>query len=220
VAEQPEIIYGLFFGLILSSIIILMRQVDNYRFIDIVITVIGVLAGLFVVTLVPVETPTATWFIFVCGFVAISAMLLPGISGSFILLILGKYAYILAALGNFDLKVILTFIAGMLTGLVVFSRAIVWLLQHFNRQTLLIIKGILIGSLWVIWPFQEKVFVTIREKQRLIHSTPVWPEQLTFSVGLSVALMVAGFLAVLYLDRLYRSASKPKNDTTVSSRNR
>lgn len=218
VAEQPDIIYGLFFGLILSSIVILMRQVDRYRAVDVLVTVLGVITGLFIVTLVPVETPTAAWFIFLCGFVAISAMLLPGISGSFILLILGKYAYILAALGNFDLVVIGTFLAGMLTGLVAFSRAIVWLLDHFNRQTLLIIKGILIGSLWVIWPFQEQVFVTVGESQKLISSSPVWPQQLTFSVGLSVTLMVAGFLAVLYLDRLHLSASRPRNETTVSSR--
>ena len=218
VEERPDIIYGLFFGLILASVIILMRQVERYRAIDIVIAALGVLLGFFIVTLVPVETPTALWFIYMCGFIAISAMLLPGISGSFILLILGKYAYILAALGNVDLAVILTFIAGAFTGLVVFSRAIVWLLDRFNRQTLLIIKGILIGSLWVIWPFQEQVFHGAGDEQRLIGSTPVWPAQWSFSVGLSLALMVAGFLAVLYLDRLYRSASSEKNDRTVSSR--
>ena len=149
VIHQTEIVYGLFFGLIVASVVVLFREVKDYRLIDILLAAVGAALGFFIVTLVPVETPTALWFIFLCGFVAISAMLLPGVSGSFILLILGKYAYILNALGEFNLPIILTFICGMIGGLVVFSRVIVWLLEHFSRQTLLIIKGILIGTLWV-----------------------------------------------------------------------
>ncbi|MFC1720474.1 DUF368 domain-containing protein, partial [Pseudomonadota bacterium] len=97
IITHPELIYGLFFGLILASIVILFGEVEKYGLVEIIITIVGVLMGFAIVNLVPVETPTAAWFIFLCGFVAISAMLLPGISGSFILLILGKYAYIINA---------------------------------------------------------------------------------------------------------------------------
>ena len=77
IITHPEIIYGLFFGLILASIVILMREVDNYGIKDFIITLAGVALGFSIVTLVPLETPTAAWFIFLCGFIAISAMLLP-----------------------------------------------------------------------------------------------------------------------------------------------
>jgi len=202
IITHPEIIYGLFFGLILASIVILMREVDNYGIKDFIITLAGVALGFSIVTLVPLETPTAAWFIFLCGFIAISAMLLPGISGSFILLILGKYAYIINALGQFDVLVIFTFGMGALTGLVVFSRTIVWFLDRFHRATLLVIKGILVGSLWMIWPFQERIYVTVRDKSKLIESSPVWPEALNSTVLASLLLLVAGFALVMVIERL------------------
>jgi putative membrane protein len=207
IISHPEIIYGLFFGLILGSIIILMGEVEKYGPRQVLVTALGVLIGFTVVNLVPVETPTAAWFIFLCGFVAISAMLLPGISGSFILLILGKYAYIINALGDFNLSVILVFAAGAVSGLVVFSRAIVWLLQRYHQSTLLVIKGILIGSLWVIWPFQERIYETVREKARLIGSSPTWPAEIDTTVMLSVLLLVAGFVLVMVIHRLSNRAS-------------
>lgn len=202
IITHPELIYGLFFGLIVASVVILMGEVDRYGVKEIVIALAGVLLGLVIVNLVPVETPTAAWFIFLCGFIAISAMLLPGISGSFILLILGKYAYIINALGDFNIVVMLTFGAGALTGLVVFSRAIVWLLKRYHQATLLVIKGILVGSLWIIWPFQERIYETVRGKEKLVGSDPVWPEALTGTVASSVAFMVAGFLLVMVIHRL------------------
>lgn len=204
IISHPEIIYGLFFGLILASIVILMGEVERYRLPEIITTLVGIALGLTIVNLVPVETPTALWFIFLCGFVAISAMLLPGISGSFILLILGKYAYIINALGEFNLPVIMAFCLGALSGVIVFTRTIVWMLHHYHQRTLLVIKGILIGSLWMIWPFQERVYETVREKQRLISATPVWPESLTSNIFWSLSLMLLGFVIVMLIHRLSR----------------
>ena len=202
IITHPELVYGLFFGLILASIVVLIGEVDKYGPKEIFITGAGVVLGFVIVNLVPVETPTAAWFIFLCGFIAISAMLLPGISGSFILLILGKYAYIIKAIGDLNLVVILTFAAGAVAGLVVFSRTIVWLLKRFHQETLLVIKGILIGSLWMIWPFQERIYETIRGKDKLVSSNPLWPDVISGTVLGSAALMLAGFALVLVIHRL------------------
>jgi len=197
IVTYPELVYGLFFGLIVASIVILMGEVDHYGLREAVITFAGAWIGFAVVNLVPVATPDALWFIFLCGFVAISAMLLPGISGSFILLILGKYAYIIGALGDFNLPVIVTFCAGMAVGLVVFSRSITWLLRRYHQATLLLIKGILIGSLWIIWPFQERTYELVRGKEKLVGSNPLWPDAFDATVAASLACMAAGCLAVL-----------------------
>jgi putative membrane protein len=204
IVTHPEPVYGLFFGLILASVVVLMGEVDRYGPREILMAALGVLLGFTIVNLVPVSTPDAARFIFLCGFVAISSMLLPGISGSFILLILGKYAYIIAALGRFDLPVILAFSLGALAGLVAFSRAVVWLLHHYHQATLLVIKGILIGSLWVIWPFQDRVYETVRGKQRLVSASPVWPEALDGTVLAGMAFAVAGFVLVLVIHRVSR----------------
>jgi putative membrane protein len=199
IVDFPEIIYGLFFGLIVASIVILMGEVERYGLRELAIAAAGAWVGFAIVNLVPVATPTALWFIFLCGFVAISAMLLPGISGSFILLILGKYAYIIEALGEFNLPVIVTFCAGMATGLVVFSRSITWLLRHYHQATLLAIKGILIGSLWIIWPFQERTYEVVRGKEKLIGSSPVWPDAFDGTVAASLACLLAGFVMVMII---------------------
>lgn len=209
IITHPEIIYGLFFGLILASIVILIGEVEKYGPTEIITTIAGVLIGFAIVNLVPVETPTAAWFIFLCGFIAISAMLLPGISGSFILLILGKYAYIINALGDLNMVVIVAFGAGALTGLVVFSRTIGWLLKHYHQATLLVIKGILIGSLWMIWPFQERIYETVRGKEKLVGASPVWPDAINGTVMASAAFLFAGFVLVMVINRL----SARKNDS-------
>jgi putative membrane protein len=210
IITHPEPVYGLFFGLILASIFILMGEVEKYGPGEIAITIAGALAGFAVVNLVPVETPSAAWFIFLCGFVAISAMLLPGISGSFILLILGKYAFIVTAFGQFDVGVMMTFAAGALAGLVVFSRTIVWLLNRYHQATLLAIEGLLIGSLWMIWPFQERIYETVRGKEKLVAADPMWPVALTSTVVLSLALLVAGFVLVMAIHRLSNGQKKPR----------
>jgi putative membrane protein len=209
IITHPEIIYGLFFGLILASIVILMGEVEKYGAREILITIAGVLLGFAIVNLVPVETPNAAWFIFLCGFIAISAMLLPGISGSFILLILGKYAYVINALGTFDLVVIATFGLGALSGLVVFSRTVIWLLKRYHQPTLLLIKGILIGSLWIIWPFQERVYETVRDKERLVGASPIWPDAFNSTVAASASFLIAGFILVMIIHRLSSRKSTP-----------
>lgn len=202
IVSHPEIIYGLFFGLIVASIVILMREVTTYGVKELLVTAAGILIGFVIVNLVPVETPTDLWFIFLCGFVAICAMLLPGISGSFILLVLGKYAYIIQALGEFNLVVIVTFSLGCVGGLMSFSRVIIWLLKHYHQLTLLIIKGILIGTLWVIWPFQERIYANVEGAQKLLSVTPAWPRAFDSTVAASLAFMTFGFLLVMVIDRL------------------
>lgn len=202
IITHPEIIYGLFFGLIVASIVVLMMRVENFRPPDYFTICIGVGVGFVIVNLVPFETPEAAWFVFLSGMLAISAMLLPGISGSFILLILGKYAYIIDALGSFNVPVIAVFSLGCLSGVIIFSRVIVWLLGHYHKRTLLMIDGILIGSLWMIWPFQQRSYEIVHGKQRLVGAMPVWPDALTLQVGYAVMLMIVGFGAVMLIHLL------------------
>ena len=215
IISQPELIYSLFFGLIAASIIILLQQVGKMKLIDYVVSIAGIVLGLVIVNLVPATTPETSWFIFFSGFVAISAMLLPGISGSFILLILGKYAYIVNALGNFNFSVILPFVLGCIAGIIVFSRVIVWMLHHYHKQTLLIIKGILIGSLWMIWPWQERTYEIVREKQRLISSTPIWPENIDTTLLASIMLAIVGFMLVMAIH--YFSLRKQAKESLPST---
>ena len=202
VRDHPEQIYALFFGLIVGSIAVLLRMLGRMRWEDMTGLVAGTLFGLLVVTVVPFETPDDAWFIFLSGALAICAMILPGISGSFILLLLRKYEQVFNAIGHFDFAIIVPFALGAVSGLMLFSRLLVWMLKHHYRVTLTTIIGMLVGSLWLLWPFQARSYDIIRDKLRLVHSTPVWPADLGGGEALAGALCVAGIAAVISIDML------------------
>jgi putative membrane protein len=199
---HPEAIYGLFFGLIGGSIISLTRTTGAWQWNALPFLIGGTVLGWLIVNLVPMDTPDSAWFIFLSGFIAICAMLLPGISGSFILLILHKYDTVMSAIGHFNFAIIIPFGAGALAGFVVFSRVFSWLLERFHRPALLTIIGLLIGALWIIWPFQVREYVEVRDKLRLISSQPVWPDSFSAPVMISIVMMVVGLALVLILEYL------------------
>lgn len=199
ITTHPEPVYGLFFGLIVASIHVLLQARRPLTTRRVGWIALGTLGGLAIVNLVPVETPTASWFVFLCGAVAISAMILPGISGSFILLVLNKYAYVFDALGRLDFTVIAPFALGCACGLAAFSRFLNWLLGRFHDATLLTIVGVLTGSLWMIWPFQERTYHIVRGKERLLYSVPTLPQHWDTTAWSALALAVLGAAAVLIL---------------------
>ncbi len=209
VRTRPEAIYGLFFGLILGSIILLYRHTGTDTVIRYVFFLLaGLLCGSIVMNLVPASTPDDSWFIFLCGTIAIAAMLLPGLSGSFVLLMMKKYAYIFNAIGHINFTVIVPFALGVLTGVVLFSRVLSGLLNRFYQQTLLFIVGLLIASLYVIWPFQERIYAVVRGKERLISSAPYWPTAFNEQLVYSCTMMVLGFGIVVILDRCFGKAAE------------
>ncbi|MGK0297078.1 MAG: putative membrane protein [Gammaproteobacteria bacterium] len=205
--EYPEQVYGLFFGLIAGSTFILLVNIKNVKLIDLVFVITGVVPGLLLFNIGPVSIPDTSIFVFLSGCVSISAMLLPGISGSFILLILNKYTYIFNAIGYFNLSVLLPFFAGMVTGLVIFSRILSWVLHRFYRNTTLIITGILISSLWLIWPFQDRVYETIGTKMKLVSSTPMIPYEFNSALFLTIMLALIGIFVVIFIHTISRKKS-------------
>lgn len=198
--QYPEQVYGLFFGLIMGSCVVLIRDVQHLSVKEIPVIMVGLIPGLILFNLGTISMPDTAIYVFLSGCLAISAMLLPGISGSFILLILNKYTYIFTAIGYFKLSVILPFAAGMATGLIIFSRVLSWLMHRYLRNTTLVIIGILISSLWVIWPFQERVYELINDKQKLISSAPVLPGDINSGFFISAGLVVMGFVLVILID--------------------
>lgn len=198
---HPEHVYGVFFGLITGSIAVLLSKLGRLRVTDLIEVVVGFVIGILIVTAVPTVTPDSWWFIMCAGALAICAMVVPGISGSFVLLLLGKYAYVLDAIGHLRMAVIIPFAAGAAAGLFTFTRVLSWLLHRYERAALLGIAGFLVASLWVIWPFQARRYVEIGDKSKLIESVPQVPE---LSAGSLMILVLAslGFGAVVALHRI------------------
>ena len=207
IRTHPEIIYGLFFGLVLGSIFLFLYRLGKTLIINkLFFLFFGVIFGACFISLIPSSTPDDGWFIFICGVVSISAMLLPGVSGSFILLMMKKYAYILNAIGHIELSILAPFIFGVITGLIVFSRLISYILKYFYQQTILFMTGLLIASLYVIWPFQNRFYEIIQNKEIVTSSRPQIPELLSEQVFYSITMMIVGLLIVIILSRFSRES--------------
>ncbi len=209
-ATSPHrpLVYAIFFGMVLGSAVTLSRHLSSWTARQYGSLVFGAAVGFGIVNLVPTATPNHWAFIFFAGAIAICAMLLPGISGSFILLILGKYAYVLGALGELNLAVIVPFVLGCAVGILSFSRLLKWLLDRWHDTMLAGLIGLLVGSLWRIWPYQALETTIVREKPRVIKATPFLPE--TFDISL-VAAVLAGIGLVVALE-IYATKRKANLD--------
>jgi putative membrane protein len=204
--HHPVPIWSLFFGLIMASILVVGKQVTDWVGKAGICFTAGILTAAVIVNLIPIQTPEALWFILLCGIVAICAMILPGISGAFILLILGKYEFITATLKNpFMLQniiVILIFCLGCLIGLVGFSRVLNYLLERFHNLTLGFLAGLITGSLMKIWPWKQVLKTqVIRGKTHVIWGRPIIPDSFNGEVCFAIILMILGFLGILVIER-------------------
>lgn len=155
IVYHPVQTWAFFFGLIIASSIYMLIDIKKWKFADIVWTVIGIGLGVVVCTLSPTQTPDDWWFIFICGAIAICTMILPGISGSFILVILSKYEYIMGAISDLNWPVLIVFCLGCLVGILAFAKFLHWLLARCERQTMLVLVGFVIGSLIKVWPWSD-----------------------------------------------------------------
>jgi putative membrane protein len=176
-SDFPIQTWAFFFGLIVASSIFILRGISGWGLREILFLIGGILLGVTICTLSPTQTPDALWFIFLSGAIAICAMILPGISGSFILLILGKYQYILGAVSDLvagqniagNLLIIGVFAIGAVVGILSFSKFLHWLLSRWHKQALIILAGFIIGSLVKIWPWNNPEAIAQTELTGSLH---------------------------------------------------
>lgn len=154
-ARYPELLWSFFFGLIVASALVVARSIKRWNAATAVFFAAGAAIAYWITVAVPIETPVDLWFIFLCGAVAVCAMILPGISGSFILLLMSKYEYIIRALTELNLKVIITFALGCIAGLAAFSRVLHWLLRSYHDWAIALLMGFMTGSLNKVWPWKQ-----------------------------------------------------------------
>lgn len=155
--NYPIQLWSFFFGLVIISSILVAREIKDWKALTVVALIVGTIVAYFITKFTPAETPESLWFIFLSGSVAICAMILPGISGSFILLILGKYEFIINALNEKEIIIIAVFGAGCLVGLLSFARLLSWLLRKYHNIMVAFLSGFMIGSLNKIWPWKETI---------------------------------------------------------------
>lgn len=208
---QPILIWSFFFGLVLASIIYVARQITRWNLGAIVLLIIGAFTAYFITTLTPQTTNASYPYVFFSGALAICAMILPGISGSFILLLLGMYKPVLDAIHEKNVGLLATLMFGAVVGLLSFSRLLKWLFDHYENLTLAVLTGFIIGSLNKIWPWKEVLDAElINGKLKILKEKSVLPSSYDGDSQLLWALLLAaaGFLFIILLEKLALKKNK------------
>ena len=206
IENHPILIWSFFFGLIVASIFFVGKQINKWNAGVVVSIILGALAAYYITTLPTMADNNSSLFLFFAGALAICAMILPGISGSFILVILGAYKTLSDALHDFDVKKIAIFTFGAIVGLLSFSHILKWLFKHYHNITLALLTGFIFGSLNKIWPWKE--VVTWQTTSDGI-KTPLVEKSIspfTFDgnpqITYAIILMVVGFLTIFILEKI------------------
>lgn len=205
----PVLVWAFFFGLVLASTWIVSKDIKKWNWKIILCFIVGAVVAFFITVATPAETPNSLWFIFLCGAIAICAMILPGISGSFILVLLGKYSYIMESVKNLDLIVIIVFMIGAIIGITSFSRLLSYTLRNFYDVTVAILAGFMLGSLNKVWPWKEttETFIDSHGIVKPLTEVNIWPNTLIWE---SIGLAIAGFAIVYFLEKLSNKEKEEK----------
>ncbi len=212
--HYPILVWAFFFGLIVASAIYVARYIKKWNAGAIVAGITGIAAAYSITVISPGEANTTWWFIFMSGAIAICAMILPGISGSFILVLLGMYKFILGAVSDFNLAVLLTFLVGAAVGIIAFSNFLSWLLKNYHNLTIAVLAGFMVGSLNKVWPWKEvtKTFTDRHGMVKPLAQQNILPgkyEQITGEQSLlsgAIVLAILGFALIFIIEGL----TKPK----------
>ena len=225
-SDFPIQTWAFFFGLIVASSIFIIRGISGWKIREGLMLVFGILLGAVICTLSPTQTPDGLWFIFLSGALAICAMILPGISGSFILLILGKYEYVLGAISGLvagvdpgrNLLILGVFGLGAIIGILAFSRFLHWLLARWQKETMIVLAGFIIGSLVKIWPWSNAEAIVLSQFPELAASGESLPAEIIsqymasadLHIGGAVLFALIGFCLVTGIEMAGKLASRKK----------
>ena len=196
--NEPELVWSFFFGLVLASTWFVTKDIKGWNWKTVAGFVGGAVIAYYITVATPAETSTNLMFIFLCGAIAICAMILPGISGSFILVLLGKYFYVMEAVKTLDLVVLGVFAFGAALGITSFSRVLSYALKNFRNITLSVLSGFMLGSLNKVWPWKE-VEKLVSDGHEVMIEHNIAPNT---EVAEAVVLMLIGFILVYVLEKI------------------
>jgi len=204
--EEPVLLWAFFFGLVLASIIFVLKKINQWNSAVFLGLILGGVFAYQLTQLNALGNSDNNWYLFLSGAIAICAMILPGISGAFILVILGSYANVLQALNDKDIAKITIFMTGALIGILSFSRLLKWLFKRFKNMTLAVLTGFMIGALSKIWPWKKTlsfrensdgISVPLKEQCIAPFSFDGDPQILS-----AIGLMLFGFLMIFFLEKI------------------
>ncbi|MVO10506.1 DUF368 domain-containing protein [Flavobacterium sp. TP390] len=223
---QPIVVWSFFFGLVIASILFIWKEISTWSWKAIVSLLIGIVISYYITIAKPTESPDSYWYLFISGFLAIIAMILPGVSGAFILLLMGSYQTVIGTInqlreglstvnfeiiGNALLK-LGTFTIGAILGLKLFSKVLTWMFSNHKNTTLALLVGFMIGSLNKIWPWKEVIETRINshgETVPFIEKT-ILPQNFEgdSQILTAIIMVICGFMLIFGLEKIANRLGK------------
>ncbi|MBN4082929.1 MAG: DUF368 domain-containing protein [Lutibacter sp.] len=211
--NKPIMVWSFFFGLVFASIIYIGKQITKWDFITVMVSLVGIVIAYYITTLQPfISENSSPLFMFLAGALAICAMILPGISGAFILVLLGAYKPALEAIHNRDFKLIAVLIFGAIVGLLSFSKVLKWLFANYRNYTLALLTGFILGSLNKIWPWKKALTWRVNSQGIKVPFNEQSISPFSFEgdaqLVMAIVLSAIGFSVIILLEKLANSSSK------------
>ena len=200
--HYPILIWAFFFGLIIASIYFVGKRISKWNTTTIFSLAIGTLVAISLSFMTPASENDNLFFVFICGIIGISGMMLPGLSGSFILILMGNYELLMVtAITELNILLLSVFFLGSAFGLMSFSHILSWVFKHYKNQTLALLTGFILGSLSIIWPWKEVAeSIIIKGKEKIIAYNWYFPNELNTETILAILLIFVGILSVYALE--------------------
>lgn len=210
--QYPVYIWSFFFGLILASVYFVGKTVEKWRFTVYLFFIIGTAIALIFTFLTPATENSNFWYLMLCGVVAVCSMILPGLSGSFVLILMGNYQLVaIDAINDRNLAVLIPVFIGVVLGLVSFSHLLSWVFKRFRDQTIAALTGFILGSLGIIWPWKNPITQTFGNKIKEVGYDYFLPH-LNIEFVVALIIMILGVLAIWWLESSANMLDKPKPD--------
>lgn len=217
--NYPVYIWAYFFGLVLASIYFVGKTIDRWRWDVVVFLIIGTAIAITVSLINPAGENSNSWYLFLCGIIAICSMILPGLSGSFVLILMGNYQLVaIHAINNKDLLVLAPFAVGAVVGLISFSHLLSWVFKNYKNQTIAILTGFILGSMNVLWPWKTAEYlrnvagdIVIKHGHQVVSKyVSVLPEHLNVEFFLAVVIMLLGILSITLIEIMAGQSANDK----------
>lgn len=217
---QPILVWSFFFGLIIASIALIWKEITQWKAVDIIFLIIGIAISYYITIARPVSSPESYWYLFLSGFIAIIAMILPGISGAFILLLMGSYETVIGTINTFRegltsanseilIQALLklgVFAIGAIIGLKSFSKILHWMFEHHKNTTLSLLVGFMIGSLNKVWPWKQVLETRINSHGEVVPyiDKSILPQNFNGDpqIYMAVVLAILGFVLIFGMEKL------------------
>ncbi len=217
--DYPVYIWAYFFGLVLASVYFVAKTIDRWNFVVVLLFVLGTAFAVFVSMINPASENSNFWYLFLCGIVAICSMILPGLSGSFVLILMGNYQLVaIQAINGRQFSILIPVALGAIIGLIAFSHILSWVFKRYKDQTIAVLTGFILGSLNVLWPWKIAEYlkdasgglILKHGKKVVARYASVLPGHYDKVFWFAVAIMVLGIISITVIELLAGKEEKNK----------